>query len=123
MLRDSSRAGNARKTFVQAIVDSPTDQELKFFRVIQTNFDNPIFLHHFDAKRPLYMNVDASKKYGFESIVYHVERDPEISTVLSDGKVMEFSRTRIQSVLFLSKLLSTAKQNYWPTELEVAGLV
>jgi hypothetical protein len=49
--------------------------------------------------------MDASKEYGFGACIYHV----------IDGKV--------KPILFLSRLLTTAEKLYWPTELEVAGLV
>ena len=34
-----------------------------------------------------------------------------------------FPRTDVQSILFLSKMLNQVEQNYWPTELEVIGIV
>lgn len=95
MLKDFSKTGNARKVFVRATMNSSIEQELEFFRVIESNFDSLIFLHYFDAKRSLYMNVDASKKYEFDFIVYHVESDSKIDTVLRDDKIMKFSRTKI----------------------------
>lgn len=33
------------------------------------------------------------------------------------------ARTLVQPIMFLSKLLNEAEKNYWPTELEVAGIV
>lgn len=33
------------------------------------------------------------------------------------------SSTLVWSILFLSRLLTTAERNYWPTELEIAGFV
>ena len=36
---------------------------------------------------------------------------------------MDFSRNDVQPIMFLSKILNAAERNYWPTELEVAGLV
>lgn len=50
-------------------------------------------LHHRDGKRSLFVDVDGSKKYGFEVNVYHVKGDP------IDKK--EFPSTDMQSMLFL----------------------
>lgn len=123
MLKRSSRTDNARKSFVKTTIDSSIDEELKFFKVIQSNFQNSTFLLHFDVKRSLYMNVDAFKRYKFEAILYHVMRDSEIDIILKNDKTIKFSRTKVQLILFLSKVLSTAKRNYWSTELKMTDLV
>ncbi len=34
-----------------------------------------------------------------------------------------FPMTAVQPIMFLSKMLNQAERNYWPTELEVAGIV
>ena len=60
---------------------------------------------HFDSKKPLYIDMDALKEFGFRACVYYC----------IDGKV--------KPILFLSRLLTAAEKSYWPTELEVAGLV
>lgn len=59
--------------------------------------------------------MDASKQWGFAAIVYHVRGDPP------DG--VAYPRTAVQPIMFLSKCLNNAEKNYWPTELEVAGIV
>lgn len=91
----------------------PTFEERESFRILQEAFELPIFLYHFDPTRKLYIDLDASKQYGFAAIIYHVEGDP-------DG---DFPSTKVQPIMFLSKCLNSAEQNYWPTELEVAGVV
>ena len=48
-------------------------------------------------------------------MIYHVRRDPQNDAVIS--------RTSVQSIMFLSKLLNKAEKNYWPTELKVAEIV
>jgi hypothetical protein len=47
-------------------------------------------------------------------MVYHVLGNPQ--------SIDDIKRNKIQPILFLSKLLSVAERNYWPTELEVACL-
>lgn len=60
--------------------------------------------------------MDASKEYGFGVVAYHFKGDP-------DATDKQLRRSDIEPLLFMSKVLSTAKGNYWPTELEVACLV
>lgn len=48
-------------------------------------------------------------------MVYHLAGDPDINVTIK--------RTNVQPIMFMSKLLNTAESNYWPTELEVAGIV
>ena len=56
-------------------------------------------------------------------MLYHVEGDPDVESIMKDGKAMQFPRNKVKPILFLSKLLSAAESRYWPTELEVAGVV
>ena len=52
-------------------------------------------------------------------MVYHVNE-----TVTKQGKdVKDSPRTSVQPILFPSRMLNTAEANYWPTELEIAGIV
>lgn len=40
-----------------------------------------------------------------------------------NDQAAEFPRHKVEPILFLSKLLTPAERNYWPTEMETAGLV
>ena len=119
LLRQSpSKGGNVRKSYSKTTrLNAPTDAELKSFDEVQTNFRHPRFLHHFNPERRLYVDLDASKERGFGVMVYHIKGD-EIA-----DKAKGIPGTSVEPIMFLSKLLSDAERNYWPTELEVAGLV
>ncbi len=91
----------------------PTAEEREAFSDLQGAFAAPTFLTHYSKLRRLY--IDASKQFGLAAMVYHVLGDPP------DGTVSP--RTAVQPIMFLSKCLNTAEKNYWPTELEVAGIV
>lgn len=124
LLKGSPRDGNARRAYVsRTYIKDPTEAEFESYKTIQSNFVEPSFLFHLDPKRPVYADVDSSVAYGHGAIIYQVENDPDISTIMKDGKAGLFLRSSIQPILFLSKLLSSAETRYWPTELEVAGLV
>ena len=95
----------------------PTRPELDAFHKLQEAFSSPTFLAHYDASRPLLVDLDASKSFGFAAMVYHLKQDriPEAED--------RIARTDVQPVMFLSRCLNAAERNYWPTELEVAGIV
>ena len=105
--------GHTRKRQSGSSFYEPTEAEIRAFKDLQGAFASPTFLIHFDPSRKLYIDLDASKEWGFAAMIYHVVDDPEES----------FPRTAVQPILFLSKMLNQAEQNYWPTELEVAGIV
>ena len=110
-LKDSK--GTARKRQSSSAFYEPTSSEIQSFQDLKQAFSRPSFLVHFDPDRQLLIDLDASKAWGFAAMVYHVKKD------VAEG----FARTDVQPILFLSKMLNQAELNYWPTELEVAGLV
>lgn len=92
-----------------AVLD-PTDEEIQSFKRLQKLFTRPGTLRHYDPCLRLYIDIDTSKERGFSAFTYHSVNDPP-------------SPKTKQPILFLSKILSPAETRYWPTELEVAGLV
>ncbi len=73
-------------------------------------------LVHFDSKKVLFIDVDSSKAGGIGAMVYHVDGE------IPGGKEYP-QRKSIQPILFLSRLLKNAETRYWPTEMELAGVV
>ncbi len=114
-LRAKGAKGNARKRMaITTRLNEPTPKELNAFHHLQSLFSRPTILVHFSPKRQLYIDLDASKEFGFGAHVYHAKEFAE------DGTPKQKS---MEPVLFLSRLLQDAETRYWPTELEVAGLV
>lgn len=112
--RNAPKTRQARLNFAKRGKIEPTEELLTAFQGLQEAFAKPSTLIHFDPDRPMYIHLDASKKRGFGIMVCHLEGDQ-----ITDDPL----RRKTQPILFLSKTLSTAERNYWPTELEVAGLV
>jgi RNase H-like domain found in reverse transcriptase len=110
------------------------------------------YLVHFNPIRHLYADLDASKAFGFGAVVYHVKNDAsdmellrsdylrydnaaaDCSKAPSGSAAMvnvdsqtstkdSYPKSNIEPIMFLSRRLTPAEQKYWPTELEVAGLV
>ena len=104
--------GRARRSYsTRALLDEPLEAERTAFEVIQKEFQRHTFLTHFDPKRQLYIDIDASKERGFGAMVYHLKSGDRARP------------TAIDPILFLSKCVSAAESRYWPTELEMAGVV
>ena len=113
-----SSKGPARKRHsIRVFFYDPTTEEVLAFKDLQDAFRSPRFLVHFSPKRRLYVDLDASKSWGFAAIIYHVKGDiliiPSAYPALAD----------IEPIMFLSRCLNSAEKNYWPTELEIAGIV
>ncbi len=97
------------------MINDPSQAELDSFSLIQKAFSEPSFLFHFDDKLGLFIDLDASKEGSFGAMVYHVKGD------IKEGE--HPGRSQVQPILFLSRLLKDLETRYWPTELELAGIV
>ena len=116
LTRTVNVGGNARKkATARTQLTMPTPKELNAFHQLQKLFSSPTILHHHDEKRTLYIDLDASKEFGFGAHIYHSTDE------MSNGDPPK--QKSQQSILFLSRLLTNAETRYWPTELEIAGIV
>ena len=97
-----------------------SSEKLYMFETLQNFFTKLIFLYYFDSSWQLYINVNVFKQYEFNAMIYHVKNN---STVNFSDKVAEFSHQKIQSILFLNKLLTSAEKNYWFMKMKTADLV
>jgi hypothetical protein len=117
-IRRVTENGNSKvqhkKDSTRTHLTTPSPAELKAFHTLKMASSSPTVLVHFNPTKQLYIDLDASKEYAFGVTVYH-SNDENDHTMSSSSAV--------QPILFLSKMLSTAELNYWPTELEVACLV
>ncbi len=96
----------------------PTTAELASFDTLQSLLSKPTYLVHFSNSKVLYIDLDASKEFGFGAMIYHV--DEKAHTGMNTAYP---ARNTIQPIMFLSRLLKSAETRYWPTELELAGMV
>ncbi len=117
LLKSSPIAGSPRRKFAQRthILD-PTSAEKQAYEAIQTALSKPRHLTHADVEKQLYGDIDASKEFGIGVMIYHVRDETDQTTLYP-------SRSNILPILFLSRQLKPAERNYWPTELEIAGIV
>jgi hypothetical protein len=139
LLKEAPGGRRERKRYAENRRVEPTaDLQQAFDSIQQCIAKNTKLIHH-DPRRPLYIEVDASKQWGFGVFVYHVMGDPEPTMEAIPAppgfenaengptawlkKVKDFPEHLLQPIMFLSKRLSTAEQNYYPTELEMSAVV
>jgi hypothetical protein len=117
LLKSSSISESIRrKFFFFTRIFDLTEVERNVFFVIQIALSKSRFRVHFDNVKQLYEDVDASKEFEIEMMIYHVKNDEKNLSAYS-------SRSKVESILFLSRQLKTVERNYWFTELEVVDIV
>ena len=78
LLATAPHASNKRKIYTNKtqLSDSiPAEQAA--FSVLQKALSTPSFFTHFDCKSTLYIDLDASKVFGFGAIVYYISGQVE----------------------------------------------
>jgi hypothetical protein len=114
LLKDSS-IENRRKEFINKIKIISIDKKMTFFLLLQKDLIKTTLLMHFDKDKWLWIDLDEFKKFDFEVIVFHVTK--------KFFKRIWSTKDDIQSIMFLSRLLTTIEKNYWSIELETAELI
>ena len=92
-----------------------TFKKENFFNLLQDAISKAFILVHFDLERTLWIDLNESKERRFDIMVFHLKKE-----LIND---MISLRTHIEPIMFLSRLLSAAEMNYWPTELKMTALV
>ena len=118
LFRHARVAGQQRRAYtLKTKLGPPIPQELAFIQSIQDALSQPSTLVHHDPGKFLWIDLDTSKEFGFGVIVFHTAANE----ALLEGRWP--STTLVQPIFLLFRLLTSAKRNYWPIELEIAGFV
>ena len=104
-----------KKTYTSKLKLLLTTKEKESFNLLQKAIDRASMLIHFDFDRTLWIDLDKSKKREFDVIVFHLKKEL-INDIIS-------LRTQIESIMFLSRLLTTVEMNYWSIELKMTALI
>ena len=113
LLRNSFFQNNVRKVFSKDCrINLPSETEKTFFDVLQAVFSRPFYFVHYDLNRLLHIDVNASKQWGFGTIVYHVKINKKT-----------FFKNYVEFILFFNRCLTDVKIRYWFIEFETTGLV
>jgi hypothetical protein len=127
-LRASPAKGSQRKRYTSKFrLDSPTEAQTTSFQAIKDALSGPTMLIHYDNSVPLIIRMDASKERGYGATITQIpvwsfDEAKRASTVV-DPSAPGYDITMERPICYLSKRLNKHEVNYWPTELEVAGLV
>ena len=74
MLRDESIADNARKTYFRKIkVKYFIEKEFAAFKALQALLFKSSFFIHINFKRQLYVDLNVSKEFDFDVMIYYVK--------------------------------------------------
>ena len=100
----------------------------ELFRILQKILSKLTFLAHFDSKKTLYINLDVSKRFDFDVIIYYVSysrgkeanlksfhtfRANKSSSKEEEPSSTDYSnRSDVKLILFLSRLLKNIETRY-----------
>jgi hypothetical protein len=112
LLKHAPETKRARKMFAAKTPVPKDDILLKAFEDLREALASRPRLHHFEEGKPIYAFLDTSREYGTGLAVYQLTGDPDT-----------YCKTRLVPLHFLSKRLTPAESRYWPTDMELAGLV
>ena len=91
-----------------------THNELKTFKNLKNAFRKSIFLTYYNRKRKLFIDLNTSKNWDFVDMIYHVKNDSSNN---------DFSRIKIQFIMFFSRCLNNVERNYWSTKLKIVEII
>ncbi len=94
-----------RKFFIFTRLLNLTSTEKQVFDQIQTTLFKSRRRIHFDVERQLYENVDVSKEFDIDVMIYHVKNDDENLSAYS-------SKSKVELILFLNRQLKSVEKNY-----------
>ncbi len=106
---------NRRKEFINRTKIILINKKMISFLLLQKNLIKITFLIHFDKIKWLWIDLDEFKEFDFEVIIFHV--------IKKFSKRTWSIKNDIQFIMFLSRLLISAKKNYWFIELKIIKLI
>jgi hypothetical protein len=125
MLKGVNRRGNQKSAGRSKLIEQPTEAERTSFQLIKDALCSPNLLIHHDYKVPLLIYVDSSVESGYAAAVHQVPREIMEANNLTIEDILNARHDRKleRPVTYLSKMLNKHEKNYWPTELEIAGII
>lgn len=115
ILAKFSKSNYERKNFaIRAELQQSSRAEIIVFITLQKRLSISSFLTHFDNELFLYIDLNASKDFDFDVMIYYI-----VSAVEENYS----RRSQIRLILFLSRFLKNAKTRYWSTKLKLAEIV
>src|SRR5579859_5004507 len=106
-------------------LDKLTEAEIHSFNSIKDALCSKTVLIHHDVHLPLLIDVDSSVEGGYAAAVHQVPKATMEKENLSIEDILNgrYNRKWERPVTYISKQLNKHEVHYWPTELEIAGIV
>ena len=109
LLCKESTAGKSQKKYSKRTqIDKSSVLEHEIFEDISKIFNKLNFLHYQDSNHQLYVDFDVSKQFEFNIMIYHMQDDKNESL----NHIIKKNYSKVQSIFFLSKLLTDAEIQY-----------
>jgi hypothetical protein len=126
MLKGADRKNKReRQAFTKSKrLDNPTEAETISFQAVKDALCSKTVLIHHDGNLPLLIDVDSSID-GYAAAVHQIpqaamEKENLTIDAIISGK---YNRKLERPITYISKQLNKHEIHYWPTELEIAGIV
>src|SRR5216117_1394480 len=94
-----------KKYFKKIQINESSVLKHETFENIQKFFDKFNFLHHQNSNCQLYVDLDVSKQFEFDVMIYYMQDDK--NKLLNH--ITKKNHSKIQSIFFLSKLFTNAE--------------
>ena len=118
LLKSFLKTDNARKTYSSRTrLENASSLKIEFFRILQFLLFKLSYLVHHDSKRQTFVDLDVSKKFELDVMIYHVK------SFANWNDIDYSSRKSIELILFFSRLLISVETRYWSTELKLTDIV
>jgi hypothetical protein len=112
LLKGAPISGRARKQYAAKTPIVADDTMREAFEDLKSTLAARPRINHVVDGQPIYAFLDSSREYGTGLAVYQLTGDPTT-----------YSKTRLVPLHFMSRKLTPAEENYWPTDMEMSGLV
>lgn len=126
LLKSAPAGKRARKEFCKRTpIENPTEAQIESFNLVKDAICSEGVLIHHDSNSPLLYRVDASFENGFACAVMQIPEHSRIEKSISieNIRAQKYDRRLERPILFLSRDLTAAEHNYWPSELETQAVV
>jgi hypothetical protein len=113
LLKNSSMFDRVRQKFsFNTRLLNLTFAKKQAFEDIQQALSKRRKLIHVDIERQLYEDVNVSKEFDIDAMIYHVKNDEKNVSNKSSLNTTYSLRSKIQLILFLSRSLKSIEKNY-----------
>ena len=100
----SSNKKRQRKIyFIKTILKKFFEIEIKFYNQLQKTFDKTKLLVHHDFTHFTCIDVNVFKRRDFDVVIYYLKFDVNLNN---------FKHEKIQSIMFLNRILITIEKRY-----------